>query len=91
MKHKWTRHTTPTHTQHYLHTRSGYYLVSRPTGKSGYKRKGNFAGADWEVFFTDSFCQRHTRVGLITGLRRAKLFAEKLADTEPTPPPPFSF
>lgn len=79
----WSKGGTPTTTQHFLHLASGYYVVSRPTKMKGYTRRGDGSGADWSVHFMDRYGQTRKRVGLITGLTRAKAYAERLA-TDPS-------
>lgn len=76
---KWTKGGNPTHTQHFLHLEAGYYVVSRPTSRSGYTRRGGGSGADWEVHYMNRYGQTCKRVGLIPGLKRAKAYAERLA------------
>lgn len=75
----WTKGGSPILTQHFLHLDGGFFVVSRSTTRSGYQRRGPAPGADWEVHFMDRFGQTRKRVGLITGLKRAKAYAERLA------------
>lgn len=75
----WTKGGSPILTQHFLHLDGGFYVVSRKASRSGYQRRGQCKGADWEVYFMDRYGQSRKRVGLITGLNRAKAYAERLA------------
>jgi len=77
---EWSTARTEERTRHFLHLPGGYYILSRNAGRTGYSRKGKAAGADWEVRYTDRFGQNSVRCGLITGLARAKAFAERLAN-----------
>lgn len=79
----WSKGEDQNTTRHFLHLPNGYFVVSRKASRTGYSRKGKISGADWEVFFMDRYGQARKRVGLITGLKRAKAYAERLA-SDPT-------
>jgi len=79
-KMKWLKGGTPTETQHFLQTDRGLFTLVRFRSRSGYQRRGIGAGADWDVWFSSGLGQGSVRVGQITGLHRAKLYAEGLAE-----------